>query len=66
MPDWLHIGLVNHLQVSMKPDECQGDQRTVAFVRDGLAWVAEHGAHCDCEVVFHRHPTLDDDSSTVH
>ena len=65
MPEWLHIGLVNHIQVAISPDDCRGLERTEAFLRahhvdvpQALAWLNEHGAHCDCEVVFNTHPTI--------
>jgi hypothetical protein len=64
MPEWLHIGLVNHIQRAMRtPDDCHGNPITVAFLRshhfdvgEGVGWLREHGAHCDCEVVFNTRP----------
>jgi hypothetical protein len=50
----------------MKPSDCRGDyDRTQAFLRahhfnveDGIDWLEEHHAECDCEVVLNTHPTI--------
>lgn len=69
MPDWLHSRLCNYLQRVMPsgPKDCRGNmQHTIAFLREhyfdvaeGLDWLNEHSAHCDCEVVLNTHPFID-------
>jgi Protein of unknown function (DUF2695) len=83
MPRYLHVALVNWLQSQISdPSECHGLKHTRAFLsrrpdldptggrRDAaLAWLVEHGGHCDCGVIMNTgngsttNPTM---PATVH
>ena len=68
MPRWLHVGLCNRLQEILRPrGDCNGTLRhSVEFVRQhgmqvsaARAWLHDHGACCDCEVVYNTVPWRD-------
>lgn len=59
-----HVGLLDHLQQTMQPEDCDGTcDRTTEWlithdvdVDPALDWLSDHGAACDCEVVLNTHP----------
>lgn len=59
MSEALHMRLCNYLQLAIEPGQCDGRLTwTARFLRehhrsipDGAAWLRDHGASCDCEVI---------------
>ena len=75
MPRALHVTLVRFLQNAMhSPKDCRGDlSRTTVFldrripnVDGALAWLKEHGGHCDCEVIMNTVPWSEIKQPPVH
>ena len=65
MPRPVHVQLCNQLMTEMaSPSDCAHTlartRRVLASIQHdataALAWLADHGAHCDCEVLLNTLP----------